>query len=110
MGYLYFNIQITTPGTDATNGPYDIFYDITNLASLYSNLNPTSGLTYSTLSSGVQVRVPDTATLVSVVDTNSTCTFPNNTKSMTISNLILLEDNITPLGAENGNNLEKETN
>ena len=108
MGYLYFNIQITSGGSGT--GPYDIYYDTTNLALLYPNLGLASGLTYNQLSSTVQIYVPDSATSLSVFNTDTNCSSPGNTKTYSIisGNLILLENDLDILLDESGNSLQQE--
>lgn len=108
MGYLYFNIQITSGGS--TTGPYNVYYDDTSHpASWYPDLGLATGVTYSQLYVGIPVSVPDSATSLLVVNTDTNCTSPGNTKTYTIinNNLILQEDGDVLLD-ESGNNLQQE--
>jgi hypothetical protein len=107
MGYLYFNIKLDSAATIGLS--YDINYYVgDNLyqALLYSNNQPATQIPYSTLINGVNVYVDDAAETIFVVNLDPTCL---NFETYTINqNLILLENGITFLGTENGNNLEKE--
>ena len=108
MGYLYFNIQITSGGSGT--GPYNIYYDDTSHpAELYPNLGLATGLTYSQLYIGLPVSFPDTATSVMVVNTDSNCSAPGNTKSYAIiNNNLILQETGDVLLDEGGNNLQQE--
>lgn len=107
MGYLYFNIRLASVATIGLE--YDINYYVGNnlyAAMLNSNNQPASAVPYSSLINGVDVYVDDAAEKILVVNLDPTCL--NFEEFIINQNLILLENGITFLGTENGDNLAKE--
>lgn len=83
MANFYYDIKLTN-GT--APGPYTIYYNSvspSNIAVIYGTTTPATGISYSTLTSsvGVRVTVPDTST--SIIIYNEQC-------SLTVQTLTLL--------------------
>jgi hypothetical protein len=65
----YYNV-ILTGGTSP--GPYEVYYDSldsAHVASLYNSVSPATGITYSQISTGVFVMVPNGTTVLYVLNT-----------------------------------------
>lgn len=65
----YYNV-ILTGGTSP--GPYEVYYtsiDSAHVANLYNSVSPATGITYSQISNGVFVMVPNGTTVLYVVNT-----------------------------------------
>lgn len=65
----YYNV-ILTGGTSP--GPYEVYYDSldsAHVANLYNSVSPATGITYSQISTGVFVMVPNGTTVLYVVNT-----------------------------------------
>ena len=99
---IYYNIKLTSGNAI---GPYTIYYDSINPSNIATNVSsalPASGLSYAQVSTGINVSIPNSSTLIYVFNTscNSSDTFqipaPSPTPTTTATPTITPTTTVTP--------------